>query len=212
MLKNDGNQERRTNGPEKIGKFIYRTPAIETLYSGIRFRSRLEARWAAFFDQMGWQWLYEPIELGGWLPDFEIGDIGTLVEVKPFASYAEFEQEVIPKVVLAMATATERDVLLCGTDPRFLWISDRVSQLDDEPGWSVTFDQVSIGNIQASSGPEMIALTAESGSWRDRITGFYDGRRSWPGDLSRFDNAKRVADAWKIATNLTKWSKYDDTR
>jgi hypothetical protein len=32
---------------------------IETLYKGYRFRSRLEARWAVFFDAMGIQWRYE---------------------------------------------------------------------------------------------------------------------------------------------------------
>ena len=48
---------------------------IETLYKGYRFRSRLEARWAVFFDKAGIEWEYEPegFELGGgerYLPDF----------------------------------------------------------------------------------------------------------------------------------------------
>lgn len=51
--------------------------AIETKYKGYRFRSRLEARWAVFFDALGIQWEYEPegFDLGeaGWyLPDFLI--------------------------------------------------------------------------------------------------------------------------------------------
>jgi hypothetical protein len=33
--------------------------AIETTYKGYRFRSRLEARWAVFFDTMGIEWKYE---------------------------------------------------------------------------------------------------------------------------------------------------------
>lgn len=33
--------------------------AIETYYNGYRFRSRLEARWAVFFDTMGIEWRYE---------------------------------------------------------------------------------------------------------------------------------------------------------
>lgn len=49
--------------------------AIETKYKGYRFRSRLEARWAVFFDALGMDWEYEPegFDLGdaGWyLPDF----------------------------------------------------------------------------------------------------------------------------------------------
>ncbi len=33
---------------------------IETKYKGCRFRSRLEARWAVFFDALGLEWWYEP--------------------------------------------------------------------------------------------------------------------------------------------------------
>ncbi len=33
---------------------------IETEYKGYRFRSRLEARWAVFFDACGVDWEYEP--------------------------------------------------------------------------------------------------------------------------------------------------------
>lgn len=33
--------------------------AIETFYKGYHFRSRLEARWAVFFDTLGIQWKYE---------------------------------------------------------------------------------------------------------------------------------------------------------
>ena len=34
--------------------------AIETLYAGCRFRSRLEARWAVAFNALGIEWMYEP--------------------------------------------------------------------------------------------------------------------------------------------------------
>ena len=30
-----------------------------TTYADVKFRSRLEARWAAFFDLAGWRWEYE---------------------------------------------------------------------------------------------------------------------------------------------------------
>ena len=33
---------------------------IETIYKGYRFRSRLEARWAVFFDALGVEYEYEP--------------------------------------------------------------------------------------------------------------------------------------------------------
>ena len=51
--------------------------AIDTRYKGHRFRSRTEARWAVFFDQLGIEWQYEVegFELPDgtrYLPDFLI--------------------------------------------------------------------------------------------------------------------------------------------
>lgn len=51
--------------------------AIDTHYAGYKFRSRLEARWAVFFDHLGSDWQYEPegFELPGlvrYLPDFKV--------------------------------------------------------------------------------------------------------------------------------------------
>lgn len=69
--------------------------AIETRYKGYRFRSRLEARWAVFFDACGYQWEYEPegfaLPCGTYyLPDFKLfgkdqnGDFNVFyIEVKP---------------------------------------------------------------------------------------------------------------------------------
>lgn len=58
--------------------------AIPTKYAGVQFRSRIEARWAAFFDLMAWPWEYEPIDLAGYIPDFLLMfKEPLLVEVKP---------------------------------------------------------------------------------------------------------------------------------
>ena len=51
--------------------------AIQTQFKGYHFRSRLEARWAVFFDALGLEWEYEPegFDLGGgvyYLPDFKV--------------------------------------------------------------------------------------------------------------------------------------------
>lgn len=66
-----------------------RIQAIETQYSGYMFRSRLEARWAVFFDSVGLKWQFEPqgyevpTRRGTirYLPDFWLG-IGMWAEVK----------------------------------------------------------------------------------------------------------------------------------
>jgi len=51
--------------------------AIETEYAGYKFRSRTEARWAVFFDTIGFKWQYEEegyeLSNGRWyLPDFKV--------------------------------------------------------------------------------------------------------------------------------------------
>lgn len=71
--------------------------AIETRYAGFRFRSRLEARWAVFFDTIGITWQYEAQgfqlvdRLGvivedsrpiNYLPDFWLPEFNLHAEVK----------------------------------------------------------------------------------------------------------------------------------
>jgi len=73
----------------------------ETKYKNVLFRSRLEARWAAFFDRVDWDWEYEPFDLLGWTPDFRVrfacshsecnGEHSLLVEVKPFDRIDQFK-------------------------------------------------------------------------------------------------------------------------
>lgn len=65
--------------------------AIETLYRGHIFRSRLEARWAVFFTGLGIEYEYEPegFDLDGvwYLPDFKLPRFrdghDLWVEIKP---------------------------------------------------------------------------------------------------------------------------------
>ena len=77
----------------------------KTTYKGIEFRSRLEARWAVFFDALGLRWEYEPegyrLDDGTcYLPDFYVHDIkghvgktphgdGIFIEVKGELSEAD---------------------------------------------------------------------------------------------------------------------------
>jgi hypothetical protein len=60
---------------------------IQTYYKGYHFRSRLEARWAVFFDEMHMKWEYEKqgYDLGDglyYLPDFYLPEANNYVEVK----------------------------------------------------------------------------------------------------------------------------------
>ena len=61
--------------------------AIETRYKGYRFRSRLEARWAVFFDTLGIEYRYEyegfDVTVAGWyLPDFYLPEQKYWIEIK----------------------------------------------------------------------------------------------------------------------------------
>ena len=61
---------------------------IETIYNGYKFRSRLEARWAVFFDKMHIRYEYEleGFELPNgkmYLPDFYLPSLDMFVDIKP---------------------------------------------------------------------------------------------------------------------------------
>lgn len=67
---------------------------IETVYNGYRFRSRLEARWAVFFDTLGIEYIYEPEGFTfpdgtNYLPDFYLPKMNTFFEVKGIMSYKD---------------------------------------------------------------------------------------------------------------------------
>jgi len=61
-------------------------PALETSYNGYRFRSRLEARWAVFYDALGIEYRYEAegFDLDGikYLPDFWLPQQDCYIEIK----------------------------------------------------------------------------------------------------------------------------------
>lgn len=108
--------------------------AIETPYAGHRFRSRLEARWAVFFDSLGLEWDYEPETLNiprsvsgmsgafGYLPDFWLPELRLWAEVK--GEWNAFEQlKMLDIAAWLSGRETGRcgegsDVLILGSVPR----------------------------------------------------------------------------------------------
>lgn len=84
-----------------------------TIYAGTKFRSRLEARWAVFFDCLGIRWCYElegyQLKSGWYLPDFWLPElcVPMFVEVKP-------KEPTHREVALAcdLCLATEQRVLI----------------------------------------------------------------------------------------------------
>lgn len=100
--------------------------AIETEYGGFRFRSRLEARWAVFFDEYDVDFLYEPEgfvfrwDATPWwsqrptfqyLPDFYLPDLNMYCEVK--GSWNEYDRHKTINGAYALSNEG-MDVLILG--------------------------------------------------------------------------------------------------
>lgn len=86
---------------------------VATVYKGITYRSRLEAKWACFFDLLGWPYEYEPFDLDGYIPDFAIMfKKPLLVEVKPVLSIDEVMEKCQKPIVAAWNE--NRRILIAG--------------------------------------------------------------------------------------------------
>ena len=95
---------------------------IETHYNGYRFRSRLEARWAVFFDAAGIKYEYEleGFELPNgqkYLPDFHLPEFKAYVEIKPNGLDEQGLYDAESKCELLYSLDVEKIVLLCKGDP-----------------------------------------------------------------------------------------------
>ena len=138
--------------------------AIQTQYHGYLFRSRLEARWAVFFDACGVKYEYEPegYDLGGglmYLPDFLLhgvagrdgGDL--FVEVKGAMNDADALK--INRFVEIGAKNADRNgkfspaILVVGQIPNGDCTADIIQSIedrayDDHSGWPNQFNFATI--------------------------------------------------------------------
>lgn len=100
--------------------------AIPTTYKGITFRSRLEARWAVFFDVLGihWEYEYHSCTDGGvcYLPDFWLPSVhgGVFWEIKQIYEYSKalesFYEDLAYRVSM-LAQETQAPVVLSAGSP-----------------------------------------------------------------------------------------------
>ena len=181
---------------------------IPTLYKGIQFRSRLEARWASFFDLCGWKWEYEPLELSGWIPDFIITSKDKkkiLVEVKPTDDLSWFELQKY-KLAIKNTVYDVCELLLLGNSVRDSirdW-SSGAAQI----GWLVT----EYNNELSWDSPEPcicvydehdlnIGFMCAYGLYKDRVSGYY-----WGGHPHICDY-EEITPIWFSAGNATQWKR-----
>ena len=112
-----------------------RIQAIETVYNGYRFRSRLEARWAVFFDALNIHYEYEPegyyLPVAGvrYLPDFWLPQVNMWAEVKPISLTSAEKLK-----CKELAVVTGHPVLMLDSQPlaRNYWAYEQAYSYDEE--------------------------------------------------------------------------------
>lgn len=195
-------------------------PGIPTTYESSNFRSRLEARWAAFFDLIGWRWTYEPMDASGYIPDFLIhGDRPFFVEVGPCVGRDAYRAKA--EKPLRVASELQHDVLVVGMDvlpfqsdwempcagllaeyqpgedgDGSMWLGDAVwtTCTEDERSGTTRAD----GLWRRGRGCRSIGVTHAEATYSVRPCGHYPGGRIHPltTDIERL---------WREAGNRTQW-------
>lgn len=162
--------------------------AIETRYSSVQFRSRLEAKWAAFFDLLNWPWEYEPFDLDGYIPDFVLRfRRPLLVEVKPIIT--EQWQEVAAEAHGALdkieRSGWQHEALLVGAtvwDDPGGYGGSVIGLLGEKCGRGLVYDAAELNECDLANRGSLIGLYHRSLNWTCRAH-HHDGRRSgaaWP--------------------------------
>ena len=112
---------------------------IQTFYNGYHFRSRTEARWAVFFDAIGFGYQYEPEgfvfyvgnEKVTYLPDFFINDFDLYIEIK----HENFEKETAyTELMLKLLNFDKPVAVLCGPPKNGIQMHLPVWEIDCDSG------------------------------------------------------------------------------
>ena len=204
-------KSRRRSAPLVTASSDYQRTAIPTMFNGRQYRSRLEARWAAFMSLCKWDYEYEPNDLAGWIPDFAIwGATGNTiwVEVKPVMAFPRSVASKMEQGLPDAYRARGDELLILGTKPS---PTPRLAvQENKRPrlGW-LAQTPLRAADGHWHWGDSMFGRWASgakfgfchSESHNDRITGIHAERCGGrPGaktsDLSRL---------WAEATNLVQW-------
>lgn len=159
--------------------------AIQTRYKNCKFRSRLEARWAVFFDHCGVEWQYEPegfdlsAELdnfaysqgdwdGAYLPDFYLPEFGTWVEIKGSLPDDHFGMTLEEVKVWCLAKHTGKHAVIFFGPPEDDTKSSRAvtnewrPRMEREPYDSLVFFAVNIDRSKALPGPKRCPIANAS--------------------------------------------------
>jgi hypothetical protein len=173
--------------------------SIPTEYNCTRFRSRLEARWAAWFDLVGWRWDYEPTDMHGWCPDFVIyGALGHIfVEVKPepIAEVFKADGSIWGKAIDERHIYSNH-VLLLGLGPVVMPIGLAIGYCNDPDLFDSNCVGLALG--QRAHQGTLLGYAHRDSGWYDRVTGY-------PGDQSPACDQKAAIEAWARAGTAVQW-------
>lgn len=187
--------------------------AIQTVFNGIEYRSRLEARWASFMTNIGWDHIYEPFDGDGYIPDFVVtGPSPLLIEVKPAITQTDLEAAV-PKAESGLRAHWRRDVLVVGASPiltgprignssgitagwlgEFLTVPECVDLPSDGWVWDAA-DWFNCGRCGSTSVYHTLM------TFNGRPCGCYEGDHY----LHTWGIERKIAVAWSDACNDVKW-------
>lgn len=155
--------------------------AIQTVYTGYKFRSRLEARWAVFFDSLGLDWRYEDegFDLGGvwYLPDFWIESWQRFIEIKPEnLSFDEFDK------CVRLAVRSQKDVIAIQGQP---WIGEySLNYFDSDRLEDESTDLIELGHEKAKFGRcrkcKCVFVLADDGSFAYKVGQTCCASDKWP--------------------------------
>ena len=161
------------------------------MYRGVQFRSRLEAKYACLFDQLGWVWDYEQLDYDGYIPDFTLAfKKPMLVEVKPINDWFGFDwNPVIEKAIDS------------GVKGRLMVVGAKVFHFE-------SLGATTIGRIyeqelfpdDAYCVPTVVHLCDHCGKFNPTSTCEYDGSRK-ASELSY----EQLNTMWKHASNTVQW-------
>ncbi len=149
---------------------------IQTMYSGCRFRSRLEARWAVLLDRLGADWEYEPegfvLNDGTYyLPDFLVHNVegraggeDLWIEVKGEMTQKDSEKVfrfAYPDGMLTGLDRPERKIFVVGGIPHFTdfyGLCRRITEINENDPF---FRLYNLGTVDGDNWTGIPAITSD---------------------------------------------------
>jgi hypothetical protein len=174
----------------------------------VTFRSRLEAKWAAFFDLCGWRWLYEPLDYKQYEPDFIMQfHMPLLIEVKPCLEIDEcvqhqkrIEESGWPGEALIVGAAIFGDGSpTLGRNESMTAVLGWLAEREQNNYWD--WD---MANFHKCAACGKLSFHHDSGGWKCRVCGAYEG--------NKFVVPKNFGFAWNLfaeASRQVQWKGVD---